>query len=699
MIKRLSNLLTRKPKLILVTALILAVVSLFGYLATPINYDILTYLPDDLPSTQGEQLLEDPFGMAATTMLIVEGMPAGYSEDLIRDIRQVPGVSQAVSLSDVVGVQIPVDLLPAEITQQLYRDDSVMMIVQYSHPAASEETMAAIDQVRKLCNKKCFLAGFSVVIKDTRDLVARELPLFILFAVLFCMAAMMLTLESTLLPIAFLSCIGLAILYNMGTNILLGEISYITKAIAAILQLGVTMDYSIFLYRRYAEERENYEDRRDAMAVAVEAAFGALSGSSLTTIAGFLALCFMQLSLGRDIGLVMAKGVALGVLTVIFVLPSFLLIFDRWIQKFNHRTILPNMSRLSDFVVRHRKAFLVLFLVILIPAYYGQSHTDMYYKLDKSLPGYLPSIQANEYMKETFDMTGSHFILMSDDVKATDMNVIEDRIRKLDGVTSLISYHALLGEGLPEFFIPEEVRSMLKQDGYQMLMVNSDFETASPEVSDQLNQIENIIKPYDPDVMITGEPALTDDLIDIAAVDFRVTNLISLLAVFVIIMISFRSVTVPAVLVATIELAIFINQGIPYFTGSEIAFVTPTIIGCIQMGATIDYAILMTTRFREELQKGLDRFEAIKVAATTSAPSIITSALVFFCACSGVTIVADIDMIRSICLMLARGAIISGCVCLFIMPAVLCVFEPLFQKTSLNWRTPRGTRLNPEERA
>lgn len=680
----------------MITALILAAVSIIGYLATPINYDILTYLPDDLPSTQGEQLLEDPFGMAATTMLIVEGMPAGYSEDLIREIRDVPGVSQAVSLSDVVGVQIPVDLLPSEISQQLYRDDSVMMIVQYSHPAASEETMGAIEQVRKLCNKKCFLAGFSVVIKDTRDLVDEELPLFILLAVVFCLAAMLLTLESTLLPVAFLFCIGLAILYNMGTNIFLGEISYITKAIAAILQLGVTMDYSIFLYRRYAEEREKYDDHRDAMAVAVEAAFGALSGSSLTTIAGFLALCFMQLTLGRDIGLVMAKGVALGVLTVIFVLPSFLLLFDGLIRRFKHRTILPPMDRLSHFVVNHRKAFLVLFIVILIPAYYGQSHTDMYYKLDKSLPDYLPSIQANEYMKETFDMTGSHFILMSEDVKGTDMNVIEKQIKELDGVTSMISYHSLMGEGLPEFFIPDEIRDMLKQGGYQLLMVNSAYETASPEISDQLNQIENIIKPYDPDALITGEPALTDDLIDIAAVDFRVTNLISILAVFVIIMITFRSFTVPAVLVATIELAIFINQGIPYFTGSEIAFVTPTIIGCIQMGATIDYAILMTTRFREELQKGLDRFEAIKVAATTSAPSIITSALVFFCACNGVTIIADIDMIRSICLMLARGAIISGSVCLFIMPAVLCIFEPVFHRTSLNWRTPRIRKQRKE---
>ena len=680
----------------MITALILAAVSIIGYLATPINYDILTYLPDDLPSTQGEQLLEDPFGMAATTMLIVEGMPAGYSEDLIREIRDVPGVSQAVSLSDVVGVQIPVDLLPSEISQQLYRDDSVMMIVQYSHPAASEETMGAIEQVRKLCNKKCFLAGFSVVIKDTRDLVDEELPLFILLAVVFCLAAMLLTLESTLLPVAFLFCIGLAILYNMGTNIFLGEISYITKAIAAILQLGVTMDYSIFLYRRYTEEREKYDDHRDAMAVAVEAAFGALSGSSLTTIAGFLALCFMQLTLGRDIGLVMAKGVALGVLTVIFVLPSFLLLFDGLIRRFKHRTILPPMDRLSHFVVNHRKAFLVLFIVILIPAYYGQSHTDMYYKLDKSLPDYLPSIQANEYMKETFDMTGSHFILMSEDVKGTDMNVIEKQIKELDGVTSMISYHSLMGEGLPEFFIPDEIRDMLKQGGYQLLMVNSAYETASPEISDQLNQIENIIKPYDPDALITGEPALTDDLIDIAAVDFRVTNLISILAVFVIIMITFRSFTVPAVLVATIELAIFINQGIPYFTGSEIAFVTPTIIGCIQMGATIDYAILMTTRFREELQKGLDRFEAIKVAATTSAPSIITSALVFFCACNGVTIIADIDMIRSICLMLARGAIISGFVCLFIMPAVLCIFEPVFHRTSLNWRTPRIRKQRKE---
>jgi predicted RND superfamily exporter protein len=686
LIQKLSRALTRKPKLIVIIALLLLIPALLGTVSTRINYDILTYLPKDLESSQGEALLEEPFHDAATSMLIVENMPSGYTDNLLQAVKKIPGVSNAIWLSDLVGIQIPTDMIPANLRDIFYSDGSTMMIIQYEKPAASEETMNAITQIRSQCNKQCFLAGFSVVIKDTKDLVDQELPVYVGLAVALSLAAMMLTLESTILPIAFLLCIGLAVLYNSGSNLFLGEISYVTKAIAAVLQLGVTMDYSIFLYRRYAEERLNYDDKRDAMAKAVEAAFSSLSGSSLTTIAGFIALCFMQLTLGKDIGIVMAKGVALGVLTVILVLPSVLLLFDKQILRHTHRSLIPDTSRMNHGIIHHRKRFVALFLLLFIPFIYAQSHTQVYYKLDESLPQNMSSIVANNKLKDDYNMATSHFILLQDDLSSTDMNQLEKQIQDVDGVTSVISYHSLIGNGIPDFFVPDEVKDMLRQGGYQMIMVNSKYTPATDLVSQQLHALKKIVKNYDPKAMITGEAALTDDLITTSAVDFKVTNYISIAAIFLIIAVLFQSVTVPLVLVATIELAIFINQGIPYFSGTVIPFISPTVIGCIQLGATVDYAILMTTRFREELRKGKDRKEAIQIAATASDPSIITSSLVLFAATMGVSIISDIEIIGSICTMLARGALISGMISIFIMPSILCVCEPLFAKTSRHWK-------------
>jgi len=694
LIKKMARGLTRKPKLVVFVAILLLIPSLLGTLATSINYDILTYLPKDLESSQGEKLLEEPFHDAATSMLIIEDMPAGYSDSLLQKIQDVPGVSSAVWVSDLVGIQIPTEMIPADLRDMFYSGDSTMMIIQYDEPGASTTTMNAITQIRSLCNKQCFLAGFSVGIKDTKDLVDKELPVYVALAVALAFAAMLLTLESTVLPVAFLLCIGMAILYNFGTNIFLGEISYVTKAIAAVLQLGVTMDYSIFLYHRYEEERPNYDDRRDAMAVSIEAAFTSLSGSSLTTIAGFAALCFMQLTLGKDIGIVMAKGVAIGVLTVIFVLPAMLLLFDKQITRHIHRTLLPSFDGVNRRIVRNRKRFVALFLLLFIPFIWAQSHTSVYYKLDESLPRTMPSIIANEKLKDDYNMATTHFILLRDDISSSDMTALENSIKDVDGVTSVVSYHSLLGSGIPDFFVPDDVKDMLKAGGYQMVMVNSKYNAATDEVSDQLSALKKIVKSYDPNGMITGEAALTDDLIATSAVDFKVTNYISLAAIFLIIAVVFQSITVPIVLVSAIELAIFINQGIPYFTGTVIPFVSPTIIGCIQLGATVDYAILMTTRFREELRKGKDRKEAIQIAATASDPSIITSSLVLFCATMGVSIISDIEIIGSICTMLARGALISAIISIFIMPSILCVCEPVFAKTSRKWK-PRPGALPP----
>jgi predicted RND superfamily exporter protein len=696
LLQKIARALTRKPKLIAIIAVLLLIPSLLGYVATKINYDILTYLPDDLESTEGEKLLEEPFEDAATSMLIVENMPAAYTNSLLEEIKDVPGVSNAVWVSNLVGIQIPTDFIPANMRDVFYSGDSTMMIIQYEKPAASEVTMDAIEQIRSLCNEKCFLAGFSVVAKDTRDLVNEELPVYVGLAVALSLVAMLLTLESSVLPFVFLLSIGMAILYNFGTNIFLGQISYLTKAIAAILQLGVTMDYSIFLYRRYVEELSNYDDKRDAMAQAIVAAFQSLTGSSLTTIAGFVALCFMQLTLGKDIGIVMAKGVALGVLTVIFVLPAMLLLFDKPIRRHVHKTIIPSFSRVNAFMLSHRKFIVVLFLLLFIPSLYAENHTSVYYKLDRSLPDDMPSIVANNKLKTEYNMATSHFIVLDDDISNSDMNEMETAIKNVDGVTSVISYHSLVGDGIPDFFIPEDVRDILKQGGYQLMMVNSKYSAATDQVSQQLDSLEGIVKNYDAGAYITGEAALTDDLIDTAAVDFRVTNYISIAAIFVIIAIVFQSLTIPVVLVLAIELAIFINQGIPYFMGTTIPFISPTIIGCVQLGATVDYAILMSTRFREELRNGHDRHEAAKIAADTSDASIITSALVMFSATFGVSVISQIEIVSSICTMLARGAIISAIMIIFVLPSILCVCEPVFNKTSFHWRVappPRESRI------
>ena len=689
MLEKIAHSLSRKPKLVALIAVALLIPAAIGYAATRVNYDILTYLPQDLESAQGMNLLEEPFQMAATSMLIVEDMPAGYTNSLINEIKDVPGVSTAVWISNMVGIQIPTDMIPASFRDLFFSGEGTMMIIQYEKAGASEETMNAISEIRSICNEKCFLAGFSVVIKDTRDLVDKELPIFVGLAVVLALAAMLLTMESTVLPFVLLANIGIAVLYNFGTNVFLGEISYITKAIAAVLQLGVTMDYSVFLYRRYEEERGNYDDKRDAMAQAIVAAFRSLSGSSLTTVAGFAALCFMRLTLGRDIGVVMMKGVVLGVATVILVLPSLVLLADKQIDKHKHKSLLPDFTGLNRFILKHRIAIVVISVVLALPAYYAQKHASVYYKLDESLPRDLPSIVANGKLKDEFDMATNHFILLRDDLSAADMSEMENRLNEVPGITGMISYHSLLGTGLPDFFIPEEVRDMLKQGGWQMMMLNSSCETASDQAAEQLRQINAIVKEYDEGAMVTGEAAMTEDLIETTAVDFVVTNYISILAIFLIVMIVFKSVSVPAVLVAAIEFAIFLNQGVPYFTGTEVPFVAPTVISCIQLGATVDYAILLASRFQEELRAGKDRHEAALIAGASSDASIITSALVLFCATLGVSFVSSIDLIGAICVMLARGAVISALVSIFLIPSLLCVCEPLFNKTSLYWRTEK----------
>lgn len=689
MLRKIAHWLTKKPTVVLIVALIALAFSFIGAAATRINYDILTYLPPDFDSSKGEKLLEEPFHSAATTMLIVEDMPPEYTNALCRKIQDVPGVSSALWISSLTGVQIPEDFLPEEIRDTFFAGDSTMMIVQYEMPGSSTETMNAIRDIRNICNEKCFLAGFSVVIKDTKDLVDSELPFYVLLAVALSLIVMCATMESWILPFAVLTSIGFAIMFNFGTNIFLGEISYITKAIAAVLQLGVTTDYSIFLYHRYKEECEKTDNHKDAMAEAIVSSFTALASSSLTTVAGFLALCFMQLLLGRDIGIVMAKGVVLGIATVLLVLPAIILVFDKPIEKYKHRALDIRFEKFNRFIVKHNKAFVVLFILLFIPALYSQSHAEVYYKLDEALPQDMPSIVATNKLKDEYNMASSHFVVMRDDLSHSELLRLIDELETVDGVETVVAYDKFASNAIPEFFIPDELREICKQDGLQLMMINSAYPSASDEVGVQVEALNKILKAYDTNAYMTGEAVLTKDLIDTASVDFEVTNYLSIIAILVIVCFAFKSLSVPVLLVAAIELAICINQGVPYFEGVAIPFINSTVIGCVQLGATVDYAILMTTRFRDELQSGKSAKEAALTAATMSDASIISSALVLFCATLGVGLVSRIEIISGICMMLARGSLISACVILFLLPAILAASVPIIAKTTLHWRKPK----------
>lgn len=688
MLKKIARALTRSPATIVTIAVLLLIPSIYGAAKTNVNYDILSYLPDNLESTEGQTILEDTFQSAATSMLVVEGMPAHDVEKLRDKIEEIPHVSNAFWISSIMDISVPKEILPEDIKNIFYSkdyEDSTMIIVQFDRPGASNETIAAIDSIRALCDERCFLSGVSIFLKDTKDLVESEMPVYTQLAVLFSILAMMLTMESFVLPFVFIIGIGFAVAYNFGTNMFLGEVSYITNAIAAILQLGVSMDYSIFLVDRYDEEKPKFKDRRDAMASAIESAFVSLSGSAMTTIAGFLALCAMRLGLGPDLGIVMAKGIVIGILVVIIILPSLVLLLDGPIHKWRHRALTPSFAKLNDWIIDHRKSFVFVFLILFIPSYIMQSKTQIYYNIDRSLPADLPSTVATNKMKDQYNMATTHFIIVDDSLPHYKLSAMEKEIEEVDGVESMLAYDKFVGPLVPDTFIPDDVKEICKKDGLQMIMVNSRYKAAREEENRQIDEINAIVKRYDPNGLITGEGAMTKDLSEITTVDIQVTNILSIVAILVIVGICFKSLTVPFVLVASIELAIFINQGIPALFGTVIPFVSPIVIGCIQLGATVDYAILMTTRFREEINNGYDRVEAIKVAANAADKSIVTSALVFFCANIGVSMISRIEIIQNICSMLARGAIISALVSMFILPSVLLVCEKLFRKTSRGW--------------
>ena len=679
---KVSKAIAQSRMLILVIAFLLLIPSVLGYLKTDVNYDILGYLPDELDTRIAQSILKDDFDCGSLGMLIVENMEDKDVSKLKEEVKKVEGVNDVIWIDDAIDLSVPKEILPEDIRDIFYSENSTLMIIKFVGTDASTETENALSDVRKIAGKQAFLSGVAGVIKDTKDLANKETPIYVLIAVILSIIILSITMESYVIPIVFLSSIGIAIIYNMGSNVIFENISYVTKALSAVLQLGVTMDYSIFLLHRYDEERESRENKVEAMANAIEATIESVVGSALTTVAGFLALCVMDLALGKDIGLVMAKGVVIGVICTITILPALVLTFDKVIHKYKHKNILPTFQKSSSFIIKHHKVIVLISLLILIPAAIGKEKASVYYNLDESLPDNLPSIVANDKLKNEFNMVSTNIILVSDDLDRYKVKEMVKELNNVDGVTMAASLESVLGSRIPENFLPNELLEQVKKGGYEGIIVNSKYKSATNEVAVQLDEINEIVKKYDPEGLVGGEAPLTNDLVTIADSDFKKVSIFSIVAIFLIIMVIFKSISVPILLVLAIELAIFINLGIPYYTGTTIPFISSIVIGTIQLGATVDYAILLTSRFKEELSNTNDKKEAMIKALQSSSRSIITSALTFFGATAGVGIISELEMISSLCVLMARGAIISMLVILFVLPGILLMFEGIIIKTS-----------------
>ena len=677
---------------ILILSIILLIPAVWGYVNTRINYDVLTYLPEDIETMQGQEIMTNDFGIGAFSMLMVDGMEDKEIVKLKEKVEKVDGVENVLWYDSLADISVPQSVLPSKLYDEYNTEDGTMMAVFFKDGTSSDETMKAITEIRKITGEQCFLSGMSAIVEDTKELAEKETPLYVLIAVALSALVLAITMESIFVPVLFLLSIGIAIVYNLGTNVFFGEISYITKALAAVLQLGVTMDYSIFLMHSYQEQQVRYNgDKERAMAHAISQTFSSVIGSSVTTVAGFIALCFMSFTLGKDIGIVMAKGVIFGVLVCVTVLPSMILCCDKLIEKTKHKPLLPDIGRISDKVTKRYVIYVVAFVILLFPAIYGNNHTGVYYNLDESLPKDLPSVIANTKLKEDYNMNTTHMILVDSSVAGSDVKKMSQEIEKVDGVKWVLGLDNLVGSGVPADMLPESVTGMLKNDKYQLLMVNSTYKVATDKVNKQIEQIDKIMDKYDKGAMLVGEGPLTKDLINITDTDFKRVSAVSIGIVFVIILFLFKSVTIPVILVGVIEFAIFVNMGIPFYTGTKLPFVASIVIGTIQLGATVDYAILMTTRYQRERSRGAGKFDAITTAHKFSAQSIIVSALSFFAATIGVGLYSNIDMISSLCILMARGALISMVVVVLILPSLFMVFDKIIVKTSKGFR-PSGLK-------
>ena len=692
--EKLSKWIAYHPKTVAIICLLLIIPSAIGFLKTGVNYDILSYLPDDLESVQGEQVLDETFHNAASSIIIIKDTPSKEVQQIKEKIKQVEGVSNVIWADDIMDITVPKEILPEVLTSTFYSEDgrSTLMMVQYEYSGASQTTMDAIAEIRSIMNKNSLMSGMSAITVDTKDLVDTQAPIYIVIAIALALVALSFTMTSWILPLVLLTALGTAVVYNMGTNIIFGEISFLTQSIAAILQLAVTMDYSVFLMDRFEEEKRKTDVKKDAMASAIKQTFAALVGSSLTTVFGFLSLCFMSFTLGMDMGLVMAKGVLLGVIVVVTFLPALILLFDNLIEKTHHRSFVPKFGAMCEFSIKNKKVIAIIFLVLFVPAFILQDNVNVYHNMTEAIPQDTPSVAALNTMKEEFNMATTHFIIFDDNMSPADVNAMTEELSEVDGITSVLSLNSFVGPAIPTTVIPEEIKEICVKDSKQLMMLNTNYASATDEENAQIDELTAIVKKYDPNGLLTGEGVLTKDLIDVTDRDFVVTGVISVIAIFILIAICFKSVSIPLILVAAIELAIWINIGISTILGTRISFIAPTVINCIQLGATVDYAILMTTRFREELQRGQDKVSAMKKAAKESCRSIFQSALVFFSATFGVYLICDIDIVRGICAMLARGSVISALVIMIMLPPILILTESIINKTTIGWRVPAEKR-------
>ena len=683
--------IARHRVLMLIVGFLLIIPSVIGMAKTRVNYDLLSYLPEHLETVKGQDILVDEYGMGAFSMVVVENMDLKDVQKLEEKFENVSHVKDVLWYDDVADISLPVEMIPSNLREAFFKGDATMMLVLFDNTTSSDDSMDAVGEMRKIANEQCFISGMTGVVADIKNLALKELPIYVVIAALLSLIVLELTSGSFVVPILFLLSIGLAILYNLGSNVFLGETSYITKALTAVLQLGVTMDYSIFLLNSYEENKKRFPGEKEH---AIANTFKSVAGSSVTTVAGFIALCVMTFALGRDLGIVMAKGVLIGVVCCVTVLPSLVLVFDKPIEKTQHKLLLSNMDKPSAFITKHYKAWIIIFLILLFPAIYGNNHTKIYYNIAESLPETLDSNVANAELKKDFNMSNLHMVMMDKNMDAKQKKKMLEEIDEVKGVKWTISMNSLIGPTVPDSMIPDDMKEMLQSDDCELAFVCSEYESATDEVNTQISAIDKIVKSYDKSGMVIGEAPLMKDLQDVTDVDLVNVNAISIAAIFLIIMIIFKSISLPIILVAVIEFAIMVNMAIPFYQGTSLPFVASIVIGAIQLGATVDYAILMTTRYQKERQRGREKMEAISIAHKTSMPSIISSGLSFFAATFGVACYSQVEMIGSICTLLARGAIISMIVVIMILPAMFMIFDKVICKTSIGFL---GAKKKPAE--
>lgn len=672
---------------ILIVSVLLLIPSIFGFVSTRINYDILSYLPSDIETMKGQDIMLDEFGKGGFSLVMLDGMDDKDVEKVKEKIEKVDHVCDVLWYDTLADVSLPKEVLPDDIYDFFNTDNSTMMAVFFDEATSADGSLEAVKEIRSIAGEQCFVSGMSSVVEDIKDLTMQEAPMYVVIAVILTSIILALTMDSFLIPLFFMLSVGMAIIYNMGTNFIQGEISFITEALAAVLQLAVTIDYSIFLWHSYKEEKEkNPGDNKEAMAIAIGKTITSVVSSSITTVAGFLALCFMSYELGMDMGIVMAKGVVIGVICCITVLPSMILVFDKALEKTMHKDLVPSLEKPSKFIIKHHAAFIVLFIVVLIPAVYGQINTNVYYNLTDTLPKDLNSVIANTKLDEEYNMATTHMLLVDADMKPKEVNSMLDEMGKVDGVSFSMSLDTLIGPSIPREMVPDSVTKILKSDKWQLMLVGSEYKVASDEENAQIDELSKILKSYDKDGMLIGEAAATKDLIDITDHDFKVVNIVSIAAIFIIILVALRSVSLPIILVAVIEFAITVNMGVPCFTNTTIPFIASVVIGTIQLGATVDYAILMTTRYKTERNAGKDKHEAVTIALSTSMKSIMVSALGFFASTFGVGVYSSVDMISQLCTLMSRGAIISMITVICILPSMLMLFDKVIINTTMGMK-------------